>query len=156
MFFVQGFSQYMSLPALAALMAAVACQFGSGGDQHGIDILAVEQFAKVAIAIAVFVAILLIDHGFDRIAAGRFDVADGDELDVFLFQEAAEVVGSSIADADAAQHDSLAGGDRAVEAQGRAGDDIGRHHRGGTGRQRGFQKPTPVKMRYLLRHKPLS
>ena len=28
MFFVQGFSQYMSLPALAAFMAAVACQFG--------------------------------------------------------------------------------------------------------------------------------
>ena len=28
MFFVQGFSQYMSLPARAAMIAAVACQFG--------------------------------------------------------------------------------------------------------------------------------
>ncbi len=28
MFFVQGFSQYTSLPALAARIAAVACQFG--------------------------------------------------------------------------------------------------------------------------------
>ena len=28
MFFVHGFSQYMSLPARAAVIAAVACQFG--------------------------------------------------------------------------------------------------------------------------------
>ena len=50
MFLVQGFSQYMSLPALAALIAAVAVPVRAGGDQHGVDIVPVEQLAKIAIA----------------------------------------------------------------------------------------------------------
>ena len=66
-----------------------------------------------------------VDHFLDRFAAGLLHVADGDELHVLLLQEAAQVVRASIADADAAQHDSLAGGDGAVEPQGRAGNDLG-------------------------------
>ena len=79
------------------------------GDQHGIDIVAVQEFAKVAILRAVLVAVLLVGDFLDRIAARRLHVAHGDELDVVLLQEAAEVVRPPVSDADAAQRDSFVG-----------------------------------------------
>ena len=85
---------------------------GPGGDQHGIDIVAVEQFAKVAIHVAVLIAVLLVGHLLDRDAARFLHVADGHELDVLLFQEAAQVVGAAVADADAADARSVRWGPR--------------------------------------------
>ena len=151
MFFVQGFSQYMSLPALAALIAAVACQFGPVAISTASISLRSSSSRKSRIHAAVLVAVFFIDHFLDGDAASLLDVAHRHELHVLLLEEAAQVVGSPVADADSAHHDPLAGGDRAVPAQGRAGNDLRRHHRG-AGRKRGLQKPTPMKMRYLFRH----
>ncbi|MEZ6100761.1 MAG: hypothetical protein R3E01_17475 [Pirellulaceae bacterium] len=41
----------------------------SGGDQHGVDIGAGEEFAEVAIGLAVLVAVVLVDELFSGIAA---------------------------------------------------------------------------------------
>ena len=55
-----------------------------GGDQHRIDILAVEQFLEVAILSAIVVAVVLVGNFLDRIAADFFHVAHGQELNVLL------------------------------------------------------------------------
>ena len=90
----------------------------AGGDQHGVDIVAVEQLAKVAKHEAALIAVQFVDPLLDGDAAGFLDVADGGELHVLLLQEAAQVVRAAVADADAADDDPLAGGDGAVAGPG--------------------------------------
>ena len=155
MFFVQGFSQYMSLPALAAFIAAVACQFGPVAISTASISLRSSSSRKSRYMSQFSLPYFSIGDLLDRRAAGRLHVADGDELHVLLLQEAAEVVGAAVADADAAEHDPLAGGDGAVPAEGGAGNDCRRHHRG-PGRKRGLQKLPPMKMRLRLRHELVS
>ena len=118
MFLVQGFSQYMSLPARAALTAAVQCQFGPVAIRTASMSLRSSSSRKSRYIAQFVIAVLLVDFFLDGDAAFFFDVADGDELDVLLLQEAAEVVSSPVPDADSAHHDPLAGSDCAVLAPG--------------------------------------
>ena len=71
------------------------------------------------------------------------DIANGHEVHVGLLQETAQIVGAPAADADAAQHDAVAGGDAAVPAHHGAADHLRRHqqgaHLGG-----GLQEPPAV------------
>ena len=80
----------------------------AGGDQHGVDVVAGQQLAEVAVGGAVRVAVLRVDHLLDRLAALGLHVADGHEPDVGLLQEAAQVVAAAVADADAADDDLFA------------------------------------------------
>ena len=112
MFFVQGFSQYMSLPALAAYIAAVACQFGPVAISTASMSLRSSSSRKSRYMSQSWLPYLLVGHFLDGVAAGFLDVADGDELHVLLLQEAAEVVGSAVADADAADARSARWGQR--------------------------------------------
>ncbi len=123
-----------------------------GGDQDRVDVAAVEQLAKVAIHRAVRVAVVLVDFFLDGDAAFFFDVADGDELNVLLLQEAAEVVSSPVPDANSAHHDPLAGSDRSPFPQGRTGNDH-RCHRRSAGRNRAFQEPSTIELRHVFRHR---
>ena len=91
---------------------------GTGGDQHCVDVVAGEQIAEVAIHVAIGVAVVFIGDFFDGLASFFFDVADGDELNIGLWQEATQVVGAPIADADAAHDDSFARGNRSIFAEG--------------------------------------
>ena len=125
----------------------------TGGDQDRVDVTAVEQLAKVAIHRAVCVAVVLVDFFLDGDAAFFFNVADGDELNVLLLQEAAEVISSPVADADTAHHDSLAGSDCAVPAQGRTRNDRRCEGSGGAGRKRAFQEPSTIELRHVFRHR---
>ena len=51
-----------------------------------IDVLAIEQFAEIAIHAAFIVAVFLVGHFLDRRATTLFNIAHGEELDVRLFQ----------------------------------------------------------------------
>jgi hypothetical protein len=112
-------------------------------DQHRVDVVAVEQLAKVAMHVAVFGSVSAVDHLFDERAAGLLHIAHGRTLDVRAIQKAAEVVHAAAADADAAQQNPLARRDGPVQTEGRAGDDRRRHHSGAGRREGGFQKATP-------------
>ena len=149
MFFVHGFSQYMSLPALAAFIAAVACQFGPVAISTASISSRVEQLAKVAIPFAILIAVLFVGHLLDRIAALCLHIADGHELHVLLLQEAAQVVRAAVADADAAQRIRSLGATAPSSPKAELG--IGKLPNadgGQSGTDRSSQKTTP---RYTIR-----
>ncbi len=124
---------------------------GTGSDQDRVDIGAVEQLAKVANHHAILIAVALVDSLLRGDAADFLDVADCHELGIFLLQEAAEVVGTPIADPDAPHHNSLARRHRAVFAEGGGGDNHGSQSRGG-GRAGRLQKPAAMNFLHLLGH----
>jgi len=95
-------------------------------NQHGIDVGAGQQFAQVAVHRAIGISIMFVGLFLNGLAAGRFDVADRDKLNVRLAHEAAQVVSASIAETDATQHDSLARRDAAVHAKDTAGKNLRR------------------------------
>jgi hypothetical protein len=47
------------------------------GNHHRIDVIAREQFAKVAIGRTSFVAVMLVDEVFDLLPPGPRNIADG-------------------------------------------------------------------------------
>ena len=110
------------LPGLRGVDARGGVPVGAGGDEDGVDVAAVEELAEVLVHRAGVVAVLLVGHLLDADATVFLDIADRRELDVVLLEEAAEIIGAAVADPDAAEDDALARRDRAVEAEGRAGD----------------------------------
>src|SRR5690606_3907849 len=76
------------------------------------------------------------------------------ELDVFLFEEAAEIVGATVANADAAENDPLARRYGAVSPQGGSGDDL-RCDGDGAGGDCGLQKTTPMYKACIRFHRAL-
>ena len=124
----------------------------SRGYQHGINIGAVQQLAKVAKHQTALVAIQFVHALLDGQTAGFLDVADRRELNVFFLQKAAEVIHSPVPNANSPHDDPFARSDSAVPAQCRAGDDRGRHYYGSGSPQRCAQKLTPRKFRDLRWH----
>ncbi len=94
----------------------------AGGDQHGVDVVAVEQLQHVTIHHAVLVGVLGVRHLLDGLAPTGLHVANRHELHVGLAQHAAQHVPPPRADPNRAQDDPLAGSNRAVAAQGRRAD----------------------------------
>ena len=120
----------------------------AGRDQHGVDVLAVEQLAEVAIEFAVLVSIVFVDQSLARIAAARLHVGDRDAPHVGQTKHRLQVVRAAGTDADHPERDSSRWARRAVPAQ-----DVRRHDRWqsecGTGRHGPAQKiaarfPTPM------------
>ena len=89
----------------------------AGGDQHGVDVLAVEQFAEVAESGAVLVAVMLVHEFLAQLAPAlqpalpvqpaRLHVTDRQALHVGMLEHSGEVVGATRANADHAQSDAL-------------------------------------------------
>ena len=117
-----------------------AVPVGTGGDQHRVDVLAVEHLAEVAVHRAVVGAVLRVGNLLDGLAATLFHVGDGGEGHIGLLEKTAEVVFTAAADADAADDDPLARWHRPVEAEGRGGNDRG-HRDGRSGRQASLKGP---------------
>jgi hypothetical protein len=90
---------------------------------------------------AVAIAVMLVGHLLDCIAARLLYVAYGDELHVLLLEEAAEVICSPVTDADAAHGDSLAWRHTAVATENRAGNNR-KTSRGKSSPGSTFQKTT--------------
>jgi hypothetical protein len=114
---VLGFSQYTSLPARAAIIEAVACQFGPVAISTASMSSRSSSSRKSDVGRAIGVAVLVIDDLLDRRAPIRLGVGDGDELHVGLGQKAAEHIGASIPQPDAADDDPITGGDGSVPTQ---------------------------------------
>ena len=118
----------------------------AGGDQDRVDVRAGgEELAHLGIHLAVGVAVVLVDHLLDGLAAHLPGVADRDELDVLLAEHPVQVELAAGPDADAAEHDALAGRDRAAAAQCGGGDDR-RHAAGRAGRGRRLEILSPVQL----------
>jgi hypothetical protein len=124
---------------------------GAGGDEHGVDVVPRQQLVHVAVGGAVGIVVLVVHHLPGAIQVVGADVADGDELDVGLGQEAGQVVAAAVADADAAEHDPLAGGNRAVLAQGAAGNEHRRCQDGACLRRR-LENPAAAHFRVCSVH----
>ena len=127
------------LAGLCGVDARGGVPVGAGGNEDGVDVAAVEELAEVLVHRAGIIAVLLVGHLLDADAPVFLDVADRRELDVVLLEKAAEVVSAAVADADAAEDDALARRDRAVEAEGGAGDHGG-GDRGGRQREAGLEE----------------
>ena len=106
MFFVQGFSQYTSLPALAARIAAVACQFGPVAISTASMSLRASSSRKsryVAQSWLPYFASAIFLTASRRAA---FTSQTATNRTSGSLQEAAQVVAAAVADADAAQRRS--------------------------------------------------
>lgn len=99
-----------------------------------------QQIKHVGVQGAVPGAGLGVGHGFDGFAAGPLNVANGDELHVFLGDHTFEYVPSAGTDADGAKDNAFRGRDRAVAAQCLGGDEGGQNPDGGGGRCRGMSQ----------------
>ena len=78
------------------------------GDQHGVDVLAIEQLAKIADRLAVVVSVVLVDQRLARLATARLNVGDHHALHVGHGEHRLDIVGAPGPDADHAQRDLLA------------------------------------------------
>ena len=125
---------------------------GARGNQHGVDVAAVQQFTEVAIHGTIRVAIFVVSGFFHRLASNFFDIADCYKLNILLFQETAQVIRSAVSDTDPTHNNSLAGSNSTVQAQCRARDNRRRHRRRSTYRYRLLQELTPMKLINLLQH----
>ena len=131
------------LAGLRRMHGHQAVPVGPRGNQHGVHIGLIEEFAEVVIGAAFRGAVVLVGDRLHRIPAGLLDVADRHELHVGLLEEAAEVVFAAAADADAGHADSLARRHGPVEAQRRRRDHHRRRDGRGRARHRPLQKPPP-------------
>ena len=115
-------------------------------NQHGIDVVAAGDFAKVAVSGAIRIAIVLVDRGHDRVEVGLVDVAHREDLDALMGHEILHDAHAASARANQAQGDAVAG--RVVARGGQGGR---RHERGKRGRRAccrgGFQEGSPVESR---------
>ncbi len=112
----------------------------TGGDQHGVNVLSVQQFAEVTIGRASGVAVMPVGELLDLAAAFGLHIADGQKLDVGLLQEVAQHDAPPVSDADPAHRNPLAGGYRPISAEGGTGNNL-RRQGGRAGRKRRLQKP---------------
>ncbi len=111
----------------------------TGGDQHGVNIIAGQQVAQIAVRGAILVAVLLVGLLLDGLAARGLNVADGHELHIRFPHEAAQIVSAAIADADAAQDNAFAGRARRRPSPERAGYNL-RHQQQAARFEGGIQK----------------
>ena len=94
----------MSLPASAAIMDDDRVPSVTGGDEHGVDIVAIEQLAEVAIGRAGRVAVLFVGHLLDGRSAVGSNVSDGHKLHVGLGKECdCSTVAAAVANPDSAE-----------------------------------------------------
>jgi hypothetical protein len=89
----------------------------AGGDEHGVDVIAVKDLPHVAMGLAVLVAVVAVDGFADNLAARLLHVRNGDEADIRVGEEGSEHLAATRADADAAEDDLVAGCDIAVSAK---------------------------------------
>ena len=89
----------------------------AGGDQHCVDVVSRQQLAEVAVGGAGAVAVLCVGHSLDRLAPIRPNVGDGREVHARLVEHVTQNKPAAVADANAAQHNPLAGRDGAVFPQ---------------------------------------
>ena len=101
----------------------------AGRDQHGVDIGATVDFRHFAGLHAVLVVVLAVGHHADDFAPRFLHIGDHDELHVGLAEKRFEDLAPARADADAPEHDAVAGCDRAVFAQDGGGNDRGHAQR---------------------------
>ena len=118
------------------------------GDQHRVDVLAGEQFAEVAIELAVLVAVVFVDQSLAGIAATRLHVGNGDAPYVAQTEHRRQVIGAAGTDSDHAEHNGLARRNTAILSQDVCGHD-GRQSKCGTGHCRLTQK---IPARGLVAH----
>ena len=124
MFLVQGLLAVHVLSGPGSVDGGRAMPVRPGCDQYGVDVVPFQKVTEVAVGGTIVVAVFCIGRHFDGFAADLLHITDGHELDVGLLEEASEVVGSAVADADASEDDSFAGGDGSAHAEGRAGDQV--------------------------------
>jgi hypothetical protein len=119
----------------------------AGGAQDRVNVRARgEELDRVGVHLAVVVAVAVVHHPLDGLAPLAVRVARGHEDHVRLAQHPVEHAGAAVADADAAEHDFLAGRHRAVAAEHGGGDEQGQ--RGGrAGRDHALQELAPVQSR---------
>lgn len=85
------------------------------GNDDGVDVFAVEEFAEVGVSFAAFEGAVLVfavaffDGLLGVFAAVGIDIADGDDLNFFAGKEAAEVAAVHFTIADEAEREALAG-----------------------------------------------
>ena len=94
-------------------------------DEYRIDVGPRQHFAEITVHGAVVAAILVIDHPLGHLAVLADDIANGNDLYLREIHERAEIGPTLPTHADAGQANSLARCRRAIEAQGRTGNDGG-------------------------------
>ena len=114
------------------IFAGFGCHHGSGrmpavtrGNQDGVDIIAGQQFAEVAIGVAFLVAVLFVGHLFDGLALISANIGDSDEADIGLLKHVAQHITATSANADPSQNNPFAGSHGSVQAQRRCRDNCG-------------------------------
>src|SRR5262249_7526903 len=75
------------------------------GDANGVDILAADQVAKVVVAFAVFVHVVLVNPFHGALEMRGVHVGDGDDAAILFLQKGIEVAAALPADADATHRD---------------------------------------------------
>src|SRR5687767_8889236 len=103
---------------------------GTRGNQHGVKIVPSQNLLHIPDSLAITIAVMLVDHLFDRLAAAVLHIANGDELHVRLRKKTTEHITAAAADADSSHHNPLTGSDPAVTSQDRAGKDHWCRHSG--------------------------
>ena len=98
----------------------------TGPDQHGVDVLAGEEFAKIAVQHAIRVAVVLIDEFLSGLTPRRLYVADRDALHIRFGKDSAEVVGRAGPNSDHTQDDSLGSRNGLIHPQRLGGNDPGK------------------------------
>jgi hypothetical protein len=83
----------------------------AGGNQNGVDVLAIQEFAEISMSRTVGIAIPLIDLFFDRFPPICPDIAHGKKLDIGLNQHSFQHVPSAIVDTDSSECDFAIGSD---------------------------------------------
>ncbi len=102
-----------------------------GRDQQRVNVVPGQQFLVLAVHPGVLVAVPLVDHALDHLAAVVSDVAHGHHLHLGIAEQGLHVAPAAPANAEARHHDLVAGRDRSHPlAQHAAG-----HYHGG--RRRG-------------------
>ena len=79
----------------------------AGRDQNGIDVVSPEQFAEVAVQLAVFVSVMTIDHPLALIASHLLHIGDRGHSDVVKLQHRSQVVPAPGTDSDHPQIDAI-------------------------------------------------
>ena len=111
------------------------------GNNHGINVGAVQQLSQVAVEHAVGVPLQLVDQGLARLASTLLHVGDRHAPHIGQAEHRREHIGATRADANDPQVDLLAGGHRPIPPQRTGRDDGGKAKR--TSRSEPHQRLPP-------------
>ena len=113
------------LLVVGRLNAALGMPVIRSRDTDSIDVFTPQELLEMAVALAVLALVAFVDLVLRMVHIVLVDIANGDDLNIFVANEGAHVAAADAADPDVSDDNPLTGSDSAAQSEGAPGYEVG-------------------------------